>query len=144
MDPIKAKRPVEVVLGNTDIRQETKKVVDDVAQLREQDKEGYDEIFNQYLDIVNQGKTAVENGDWSEVGKLMDKNQELLRKMTVSCNEVEAIIDAAKANGAAGAKLTGTGRGGYVLCLTIGEVAQKNVAEAIEAYGFKTMRTTIG
>jgi mevalonate kinase len=87
---------------------------------------------------------AVKKGDWPAVGKLMDRNQELLREIGVSCDELEQLIKIAKDNGAIGAKLTGTGRGGYMVALTPGKDVQDKVAAAIEAAGFRTLRTTIG
>lgn len=74
----------------------------------------------------------------------MDENQELLRKIGVSCDELERLIRIAKDNGALGAKLTGTGRGGYMIALTPGRELQERVAKAIESAGFMVLKTTIG
>ena len=74
----------------------------------------------------------------------MDKNQELLKQIGVSCDEIEAIIKTAKETGAWGAKLTGTGRGGYVLLLTPGKELRETVAKAVEELGYKTLKTEIG
>lgn len=74
----------------------------------------------------------------------MDRNQELLREITVSCPEAEKIISIAKFNGALGAKLTGTGRGGLVVCLSPDSRTSENIAKAIEKEGFKTARTLLG
>jgi mevalonate kinase len=64
--------------------------------------------------------------------------------MKLSCKEAEEIINIAKKNGAAGAKITGTGRGGYVIILTPGRAAQDKVAKAIKKAGYKSMKTEIG
>jgi mevalonate kinase len=74
----------------------------------------------------------------------MDENHRLLMGMNLSCKQAEEIINIAKANGAAGAKITGTGRGGYVILLTPGKSVQDNIAKAIEANGYKTLKTEIG
>ena len=87
---------------------------------------------------------AIKKGDWKKVGEQMDKNQELLREIGVSCKEIEEIIKAAKEEGAIGAKLTGTGRGGYVLLLTPGKELQEKVAKKIEEKGYKTFKTEVG
>jgi mevalonate kinase len=47
-------------------------------------------------------------------------------------------------NGAVGAKLTGTGRGGLVIGLAENENAQEKIANAIEKKGYTAWRTTIG
>ena len=87
---------------------------------------------------------AIKKENWKKVGALMNKNQELLEKLTVSGKELEEIIAAARAAGAYGAKLTGTGRGGLVICLTPGKELQDRVAKAIEKEGYKTIKTVVG
>jgi len=144
MDLIKAKRPVEIVLGNTGISQETKLVVEDVKKAREADPKRYEKIFSDYLKIVKEARGVLENGDIQKLGKLMDDNHRLLREMNLTCKQAEEIISIAKANGAAGAKITGTGRGGYVIVLTPGKSIQDKVAKAIEKAGYRTMKTEIG
>ena len=74
----------------------------------------------------------------------MDKNQELLKQIGVSCQEIEDIVKTAKEAGAFGAKLTGTGRGGYVLLLTPGKKLQEKVAKEVKKLGYKTLKTEIG
>jgi len=118
--------------------------VNDVASKHEQDRPGFDDLFNEYASLVSEARAALEQGYWEKVGQLMDKNQELLAKIGVSCDEIENIIRIAKANGAFGAKLTGTGRGGYVIALAPGKELQDRVATAIEQAGFKVLKTTIG
>jgi len=88
-------------------------------------------IFSDYEELVKQARPALVEGDWNRIGELMDKNQELLRQIGVSCDDVERIIKIGKDNGALGAKLTGTGRGGYVLALTPGKELQEKVAAAM-------------
>jgi len=74
----------------------------------------------------------------------MDENHTLLQQIGVSCRELDALVDLARDNGALGAKLTGTGRGGYMVALTPGSDLQEHVAKAIEKKGFQALPTTIG
>ncbi len=141
---IKTKKPIEIVLGNTGISQETKKVVEDVRKAREANSGKYGRIFMEYRKIASEGRRAIENGNEEKIGKLMDENHSLLREMNLSCKQAEDIISAGKAAGALGAKITGTGRGGYVILLAPGKSMQEGVAKAIESKGYKTMKTTIG
>ena len=46
--------------------------------------------------------------------------------------------------GALGAKVTGGGRGGYMVALTPGKELQEKVASAFEKEGYKIITTTIG
>lgn len=141
---IETKKPIEIVLGNTGISKETKEVVADVRKAKEADPKKYERIFSEYRKLVEEGRQALESGDNKKIGKLMDENHRLLKEMGLSCPEVEMIISAAKKAGATGAKITGTGRGGYVILLTPRKDLQEKVAKAIEATGFRTMKTKIG
>ncbi len=141
---IKMKEPVEIVLGNTGKSAVTSDVVEDVRQARGRDPEKYKRMFDDYISLVNEAKKVLEMGDMEKVGKLMDRNHELLSEMNVSCEELDHLVDVAKENGAIGAKMTGTGRGGYMIALTPGKEIQDKVADAIEKEGFKVLRTRIG
>ena len=49
----------------------------------------------------------------------------------MSCPELDALVLAARAAGAVGAKMSGTGRGGLMLALTPTAELQSSVAEAL-------------
>jgi len=137
-------KPLEIIMANTGITQETKVVVADVKTEKEKHPELYERIFTEYRRIFTEAVPAIKHGDVQKIGKLMDENQKLLREITVSCPEVEKIITTAKSSGALGAKLTGTGRGGLVICLSPERHATDKIANAIEHEGFKTSKTVIG
>jgi mevalonate kinase len=137
-------KPVEIVLASTGITQETKAVVGEVKAKKESDEKWFEGVSNKYKEVCEKGLEAIKKEDWKTVGEMMDKNQDLLKQIDVSCKEIEDIVKGAKEAGAWGAKLTGTGRGGYVLLLTPGSELQEKVAKAIEGLGFKTVKTSIG
>ena len=89
-------------------------------------------------------KKALEAGDLQTVGKIMSENQKLLIDMQMSHETVDAMCETALRNGAFGAKVTGGGRGGYMLSLTPGTELQETVATAFEKEGYKVIRATIG
>jgi galactokinase len=61
---------------------------------------------------------ALESGDWPALGRLVTASHESLRDdFEVSVPEVDALVDAALAAGALGARMTGGGFGGNVLAL---------------------------
>ncbi|UCD03286.1 MAG: mevalonate kinase [Candidatus Aenigmatarchaeota archaeon] len=144
IEHIDLKEPIDIVLANTGISQDTKEVVMDVKSNKEAEPEKYERIFRDYEAFVHEARSALEGGDFDRLAQLIDRNHELLREITVSCKEAEEIITAAKENGATAGKITGTGRGGYVILLTPRKDIQDRVAKAIEAKGYKTMKTTIG
>jgi mevalonate kinase len=137
------KKPVEIVMASTRITQETKVVVDDVRKRKEADEPWFRGITEKYLVVYGSALEAIKRADWAAVGRLMDENQTLLRELGVSCGELENLISTAKKNGALGAKLTGTGRGGYIVALTPGKTLQEKVAKALEKEG-SVLKTTIG
>ncbi|NMC07219.1 MAG: mevalonate kinase [Candidatus Lokiarchaeota archaeon] len=141
---LKVKQPVEIVLGNSGKTALTKAVVDDVRRLKETNPSLINPVFNAYEALEKEAVAAIKAENWNKVGALMNKNQELLEKIGVSGTELETIIATARGAGACGAKLTGTGRGGLVICLTPGKGLQDRVARAIEAEGFHTIKTVIG
>ncbi|VVB98745.1 Mevalonate kinase [uncultured archaeon] len=141
---LKVKKPLHIVLASTGITQETKNVVAEVKRRKEKEPQKYGRIFSDYRKILNDALVALENGDAEKTGELMYLNQDLLREMSLSCPEIERIILVARENGALGAKLTGTGRGGTVICLAQDAKAQRKIAKAIEAAGFGTHMTKIG
>ncbi len=101
-------------------------------------------IFDNYNLVVTSAKKAIGEYNLKKIGELMNQNQILLRQINVSCKESEDIIEAANKAGAFGAKITGTGRGGLVICLTPGKDLQDKVASAIKAKGYEVTKTTIG
>lgn len=144
MDRLKMPEPSEIVLGNTGITSSTKEVVGDVRANKEKEPERYAKIFKEYEEVVTSARVALTGGDLETVGKLMNQNHRLLQEITVSCKELDELVDIALKNGALGAKLTGTGRGGLMQALTPGKELQEKVAEAIDDAGYTAFKTTIG
>ena len=52
-----------------------------------------------------------------QLGGWMDENHRLLQQLDVSSPELDRLVRAAKQAGAAGAKLSGAGRGGNMIAL---------------------------
>ena len=138
-----SKAPLSIVVGNTGLISNTTKVVGDVKAKREKDPEKFQKIFDNYSKIAEEATVSVEKGDLVKIGLLMNMNHLLLEEIGVSCDELEELVDLASRNGALGAKLTGTGRGGLMVALVTGETGGK-VASAIKKAGFHSEMTKIG
>jgi mevalonate kinase len=141
---VKIKKPFEIVLGNSGKTALTKEVVGDVKKLKEAEPDRINAIFKEYEAVEEEAKVALKKYDLKKLGQLLDKNHKLLQDITVSCKELDELVAAAKAAGAYGAKLTGTGRGGMMIALTPGKELQDKVAKAIEAKGYAATKTTLG
>jgi mevalonate kinase len=144
MDFLLSPKKMLIVLANSGITASTKEVTDDVKRLINEEPKTTERIFAEYGKLAETAKQALLNGDIATIGSLMNENHRMLREMTVSGKVNDDLVEIALENGAVGAKLTGTGRGGLVLVLAEDEKTQEKIADAIENKGYAAWRTTIG
>ena len=133
-----------LVIGNTGLTASTIEVVGDVRKLKDENPKKFEKIFNTYKDIAFKAKNALIESDVKTVGNLMNKNHELLQEITVSGDINDIIVKIALDNGALGAKMTGTGRGGLVIALASDKSIQEKIFNAIQEKGYMAWKTTIG
>lgn len=100
----------------------TKEAVSGVRERWQHNPEKFEDYFIKIGEIVSQAKIALENGDPTLLGELMNDNQNFLRKIGVSHPSLEKLIELALKNGGLGAKLCGAGQGGNIIVLS--EVTQ--------------------
>jgi len=131
----KLKQSVEIVYASTGITASTSKVVGDVRAKKEADEAWFGALLAKYEALVAKGEAALDGADWPALAVLLNENHALCQELTVSCKELDSLVDAARAAGAPGAKMSGTGRGGLMLALTPGAALQDKVAEALKAAG---------
>ena len=106
-----------ILIADTGISAPTKESVGDVRKLWEADHPSWETVFDRIGDIARNARTCIERGNWDVLGELMNENHALLQKLTVSSPELDNLVDAARATGALGAKLSGGGRGGNMIAL---------------------------
>jgi len=144
VEKIKVKKPVEVVLGNSGVSADTRKL----DELVENNKKNNPEDFRRKMDLITRQVLEVRDSllayDLEKAGKIMTKNHKILIEMGLSHEKLIYLCDLAIKNGALGAKLTGGGMGGYMVALTPGKEIQEKVASAIENEGFAVIKATIG
>jgi len=133
--------PFPIVIGDTGIPAPTKESVADVRKLWEADQARWESVFDEVGEIAKQAKERIETGDWRLLGGLMDQNHALLQKMTVSSPELDTLVEAARKAGAAGAKLSGGGRGGNMIALADAEKAD-DISSALMSAGAKNTIVT--
>ena len=144
IEKIPISNPIEIVIGNTGKVADTAAAVAGVRKRKEKNPEKYQEIFDRAENITYLAKQALQEGDYEEVGKLMNENHKLLQQIEVSSRELDFLVNIAREHGALGTKLTGGGLGGNMIALTPGKELQETVANAIEKEGFQTIKTVIG
>jgi mevalonate kinase len=141
---IKTPKSFEIVLANSGITANTA-LLDEFI---DQQKADAPELFaTRMKNITAQSydmKKALEAGDLENVGKIMTENHKILVDMGMSHETLDYLCKSALEKGALGAKVTGGGRGGYMVALTPGKELQNTIASAFEKEGYKIITTTIG
>jgi mevalonate kinase len=123
-------------------RPQRKESVGDVRKLWEADKSRWETVFDKVGEIVREAKNAIESGDISRLGPLMDTNHALLQEMTVSSPELDRLVLTAKSAGAGGAKLSGGGRGGNMIALVQPKEKAPAIAQSLRKAGAKNVIIT--
>ncbi len=144
IDHLQSPRKMLIVLANSGVTASTTEVVADVRWLREKNPERIEKIFREYRKLAEAARKALLEGDVSTIGDLMNQNHKMLQQITVSAEINDELVEIALENGAIGAKLTGTGRGGLVISLAENQDIQEKIANVLEEKGYSAWRTTIG
>ena len=143
-EKIRTPKPFEIVLANSGITANTA-LLDEFSE--RQKKENPALFASRMKNITSQGqemKKALEAGDLKTVGTIMTTNHRLLAEMEFSHEILDKMCKSALERGAWGAKVTGGGRGGYMISLTPGKELQDKIASAFDKEGYKVIRATIG
>jgi len=115
----------------------TREQVANVRARYEQSPSQYDAIFTQIDELSLAGAGAMRNGDYDELGRLMNICHGLLTAIEVSTPELESMVALARAAGSVGAKMTGGGGGGSIVALCPGRRAE--VRETLDSAGYQTL-----
>jgi len=134
----------EIVLASSGITANTALLDEFIEKQKEDDPQLFATRLKLITAQAHDMKKALEAGDLKEVGKIMSKNHELLIDLDMSHETLDYLCKLARDNGAWGAKVTGGGRGGYMVSLTPGRQLQDKVASAFDKEGYKLIRATIG
>jgi D-glycero-alpha-D-manno-heptose-7-phosphate kinase len=93
--------------------------------------------YHRMRDLARETARALERIDLPEIGRLMDENWQLKRRLSdgISNPKIDTMYEAARANGAWGGKIMGAGGGGF-LFLLVPPGRQVAVRKALEPMGF--------
>ncbi|AUX43746.1 hypothetical protein SOCE26_052010 [Sorangium cellulosum] len=104
-------------VGSTGTSHDTGAMIELVARQFQRKPDLAERSIAGITSLVNNAALAIEAGDVTGLGRLMDLNQMILAGMFVSNEAIEALCRLAREAGALGAKLTGAGGGGSVIAL---------------------------
>ena len=110
-------KPLPLVVGLSGKESLTATSVAKVAAAWRRNRGRYEGIFDQIDALARTGANAVRDGEFGELGELMNLCHGYLSALQVSTPELEELIHIARRRGAVGAKLTGGGCGGAVVAL---------------------------
>lgn len=135
--------PTHWVIADSGEKTPTHETVSDVRNRYDADPGTVIPILNQIGEISTSARDALIRGDIPRLGELMMSNQRLLQELNVSSQRLEALIEAALDAGAAGAKLSGGGRGGNIIALAPGDDTQKIETALLNAGAQRIITTTL-
>lgn len=121
--PLPVKRDLPLAIAVAGPPASTKLMVEGVRKLRDKKPEMVKKSFDGIESLVKNAALCIEAGDLPGLGKLLDLNQMLLAGLMLSTEDIERACATARAAGALGAKLTGSGGGGCVIALADGDPA---------------------
>ncbi|HTP01744.1 MAG TPA: mevalonate kinase [Anaerolineales bacterium] len=143
-EKIPTPKPFQIVLANSGITANTA-LLDEFSERQKKDNPALFASRMQTIKDQGQGmKKALLAGDLKQLGQLMSENHKLLIEMEYSHEILDTMCKSALKWGAWGAKVTGGGRGGYMVSLTPGAELQDMVASAFDKQGYKVIKATIG
>src|SRR5664279_3385685 len=125
----------EIVLANSGVTVDTAALDEFIDQQKTGDPELFAARLGTITTEVFDMQKALEAGDLPTVGKIATENHHLLIDMGMSHDILDDMCKTALENGALGAKVTGGGRGGYMVSVTPGRERQEAVATAFEKEG---------
>jgi len=143
-EKIKTPKSFEIVLANSGVTVNTAALDEFIDEQKKADPQLFATRLKTITTQAYDMKKALEAADLKKMGKIMSENHKLLIDMGMSHETLDRMCKSALERGALGAKVTGGGRGGYMVSLTPGKELQDKVASAFEKEGYKVIRATIG
>ncbi|MGC8855794.1 MAG: mevalonate kinase [Anaerolineae bacterium] len=137
------RHPFNLLIADTGISAPTKQSVADVRRLWLSDQRKLESVFDEIGQLVIMARRILEHDQPQMLGELMNHNHALLQKLTVSSPELDRLVDAARAAGAWGAKLSGGGRGGNMIALIPPHLTESVAGSLKEAGAVRVFHTTV-
>ena len=129
------------MIGITGRESLTANTVARVRQAWENHRRRYDALFDQIAVLTDAATDALREGQFEELGELMNLCQGYLNALQLSTPELEELVHVAREHGALGAKLTGGGGGGSIVALC--PDTREAVAAAMERAGYRSLVVTV-
>jgi len=139
--PARVRQPIKLCVGLSAETRSTADMVAQVAQLTRRSPSAR-RVVDTLAEITTAGIEALGAGDIDELGRQFDLAHGLLAGLRLSTPKLDALVHAARAAGALGAKLTGAGGGGAVIALAPSH--RQDVLDRWRAAGFEGFVVSVG
>lgn len=113
---IPSRNDLDFIISNSAQVHDTQDVVRQVRNFKEENKDLFNKLCNEEIDIVNNAITSLKENNLNKLGSLMLKNHDLLKQIGVSTEKIDSLVKEAKKT-SHGAKITGAGGGGCIISL---------------------------
>lgn len=133
--PIRIGAPLILAFADSGHPGSTAQAVGSVQALRERDPEPTDALLSRLAEIAEGSIADLAAGDLAAVGTAMSEAHEILNRVGVSSERLDALVAAAREAGAAGAKLTGGGLGGCVIAVADDAAHADRIGAAMRRVG---------
>ena len=110
-------RALHFALADSGVAALTRESVASVRELLATNPRRTRHHLNRIAKAVQEARDCIRGGDVKRLGELMNANHAHLRSLGVSSTRLDRLVAAATGAGAAGAKLSGGGRGGHIIAL---------------------------
>ncbi|GAY73009.1 mevalonate kinase [Lentilactobacillus kosonis] len=124
-----------LVIADSGIKGKTAEAVNLIADNLIDEADEIQPLITDLGHIAHQAKTALQRADSKLVGELMTTSHHHLNRLGVSTPVLDKFVDLSIANGAYGAKLTGSGMGGCMIALVASSQQAQHVANILRDAG---------
>lgn len=107
----------QFLIIDSGVAHDTFSMIDKVCKIKNNNPNVFSNLCNEYGNIYDQVHRLLENKELGQIGELLNRNHELLAKLSLSNPIIDKIINICNSEGSLGAKITGAGGGGSVLSL---------------------------
>ena len=120
---LQPKKAFHFILADSGVQKSTHESVAQLAAFREAKPAFVLPRITEIGELSQMAQNALLSGDEAELALAINRNQVLLSELELSCPELDRLISLAQDSGALAAKLTGGGKGGYLIALVEAEKA---------------------
>ena len=132
----------QILISYTGKTHNTKEAIRNVSEFCNKEPKLSTELFKKIRTITEKGLKELEQGNFVEIGNLMNLNHQILNEISLSTPDIEKITQISRSNNAYGSKLTGAGKGGCVI--SIGKLSDLQIIkEKLKKLGYPSIITSI-